>query len=232
MLEVEAINSHYGESHILRDASLKVDAGECVAILGRNGAGKTTTLKTILGYVRATTGSIMLDGEDITTMPTYRIVRKGIGYVPENRGIFRSLTVHEHFAMSASLNSKPLQETLDEFLALFPRLAERIDALGDSLSGGEQQMLSIARALVSRPKLLILDEPSEGLAPVIIEDLEQLFVKLSAAGQSILIVEQNYHLATVLANRVYVLGDGSVRFEGTPVELEQAADIKARYIGI
>ena len=233
MLEVDDIHSYYGDSHVLHGVSLSVKAGTCVAILGRNGAGKTTTLKSILGYVPARSGSVRFGDTDITREATYRIVRRGIGYVPEDRGIFPSLTVDEHLQVAFSQTSEDRpRRTLEDIYDFFPRLAERRRNYGNQLSGGEQQMLAIGRALISEPELLILDEPSEGLAPVIIEQLEEIFHKIKETGKTMLVVEQNYHLATSLADRCFVLVQGTNVWEGTPDELEADQDIKHQHLGV
>ena len=233
MLEVDDIHSYYGDSHVLHGVSLSVKAGTCVAILGRNGAGKTTTLKSILGYVPARSGSVRFGDTDITREATYRIVRRGIGYVPEARGIFPSLTVDEHLQVAFSQTSEDRpRRTLEDIYDFFPRLAERRRNYGNQLSGGEQQMLAIGRALISEPELLILDEPSEGLAPVIIEQLEEIFHKIKETGKTMLVVEQNYHLATSLADRCFVLVQGTNVWEGTPDELEADQDIKHQHLGV
>jgi branched-chain amino acid transport system ATP-binding protein len=233
MLELDDIHTYYGDSHVLQGISLGVAEGRCVALLGRNGVGKTTTLKSILGYAPPRRGRIAFRGRDITRMPIYDIVQLGIGYVPEDRGIFPSLTVHEHLLMAASAARKrPARRSPDEIYALFPRLAERRTNYGNQTSGGEQQMLAIGRTLVAAPDLLILDEPSEGLAPVIIEMLEEKLHDIKRAGTTILLVEQNYELATALADHVYVLSQGRVQFSGPPAALEANEELKHTYLGV
>ena len=233
MLEVSDIHTYYGDSHILHGVSLTVAAGTCVAILGRNGAGKTTTLKSILGYAPARSGSVRFGDADITKEATYKIVRRGIGYVPEDRGIFPSLTVDEHLqvAFSQTSDDRP-RRSLEDIYAFFPRLAERRRNYGNQLSGGEQQMLAIGRALIPEPDLLILDEPSEGLAPVIIDQLEEIFHKIKETGKTMLVVEQNYHLATSLADHCFVLVQGANVWEGTPAALEANQDVKHQHLGV
>ena len=241
MLRVDEVHTYYGDSHILHGVSLRVDEGECVALLGRNGAGKTTTLKTILGLAPAARGRVTLSGADITNEQTFRIIRRGIGYVPEHRGIFPTLTVSEHLRLAASSAvAKRLQAgtgkvksyTVDDTLKLFPRLAGKQDSLGSQLSGGEQQMLAIARALLANPSLLVLDEPSEGLAPATVDFLEDRLLEIRAGGTPILVVEQNYYLATALADRVYLLSQGEVKFAGTTEDLGAADNIRATYLSV
>jgi branched-chain amino acid transport system ATP-binding protein len=233
VLEVVDIHTYYSDSHVLQGVSLTVPRGQCVALLGRNGVGKTTTLRSVLGYTPPRRGTIRYCGADITREQTYRIVRRGIGYVPEDRGIFPSLTLSEHLrAAYAQARHRPSRRRPEDIYALFPRLAERRDNYGNQLSGGEQQMLAIGRALVGDPDLLVLDEPSEGLAPVIIDTLEEAFLRVKAEGKTILLVEQNYYLATALADYVYVLSQGCVQFEGTPMDLEANPSIKHTFLGV
>ena len=233
MLEVTSIETYYGESHILRGVDLAVPKGSCVALLGRNGAGKTTTLRSIMGLTPARRGRISFHGKDITRQPTYRTVRSGIAFVPENRGIFPSVTVEEHLAIARSASKhRPTRQTLDYVYGIFPRLAERRGSLGGQLSGGEQQMLAIGRALVAGPDLMVLDEPSEGLAPVIIETLERVLLDVKASGIPILLVEQNYHLATRLADYVYVLSQGRVQFSGDTQSLIANEDVRRTYLSV
>jgi branched-chain amino acid transport system ATP-binding protein len=233
VLDVADIHTYYDDSHVLQGVSLSVPAGKCVALLGRNGVGKTTTLRSVLGYTPPRRGSISYGGVDITREQTYHIVRRGIGYVPEDRGIFPSLTVAEHLRVAYSqARHRPSRREPEEIYAMFPRLAERRENYGNQLSGGEQQMLAIGRALVGAPDLLIMDEPSEGLAPVIVEALEETFHRIKVEGKAILLVEQNYLLAIGLADYVYVLSQGRVQFEGTPDALEANPDIKHTYLGV
>jgi branched-chain amino acid transport system ATP-binding protein len=233
VLEVVDIHTYYGDSHVLQGVSLSVPRGRCVALLGRNGVGKTTTLRSVLGYAPPRRGTIRYCGAEITRDKTYRIVRRGIGYVPEDRGIFPSLTVAEHIRTAYS-QARHRPSRLDEaqVYAMFPRLAERHEHYGYQLSGGEQQMLAIGRALVGNPELLVMDEPSEGLAPVIVETLEHAFRRIKAGGTTILLVEQNYQLATGLADYVYILGQGRIQFEGTPDAIEANPAIKRAYLGV
>ncbi len=230
MLEVEAINSFYGDSHVLFDISLRVEEHEVVALLGRNGAGKTTTLKTIAGLLTPRSGSIRFAGAPIHGLTSAVIARRGLQLVPEERRIFTTLTVEENLRL-ATLRT-PQSQPIEEIYTLFPRLRERRRASGGTLSGGEQQMLAIARALIRSPRLILLDEPFEGLAPVIVEDLVALCSRLAAAGATIVIVEQDVRSALEVARRVYVLNNGHVVFEGTRETLLADPEITSRYLGI
>jgi branched-chain amino acid transport system ATP-binding protein len=210
-----------------------MDRNQCVAILGRNGAGKTTTLRTIVGLTRAWRGRITFNGRDIGREPTFRIVRSGIAYVPEDRGIFPSVNVEEHLGMAFNASrGRTARKPTEYVYGLFPQLARRRSALGGQLSGGEQQMLAIGRALVTGPDLLILDEPSEGLAPVVIERLEEVLQDIKSSGTPILVVEQNYHLATRLADRVYVLSQGRVQFQGSTSDLTENEAVRRTYLSV
>jgi len=232
MLEVSDIHTFYGDSYILQGVSLKLDAGQCVSILGRNGAGKTTTLRSIMGLTRPRNGSIRFQDTEIAGINPWKMVKLGIAYVPENRGIFPSLTVREHLALAAANGRRNgANRGLDDIYELFPRLAERRNNLGTQLSGGEQQMLAIGRALIANPILLILDEPSEGLAPLIVDQVFEGLSKIRAEGTTILLVEQNYKKAIEIADYVYVLSQGQVSYDGTPSDLEANPDIKHAYLG-
>jgi branched-chain amino acid transport system ATP-binding protein len=217
-LQVEAVNTFYGDSHILHDLSLTVNAGEVVCLLGRNGAGKTTTLLTIMGYLKPRPGHIRYDGRTISGLMPHRIARLGVGYVPQDRGIFPSLTVREHLTVAAR-GGAGARWTLREVFRLFPRLEERQDNLGMQLSGGEQQMLAIGRALMVNPQLLVLDEPSEGLAPLIVAEIVDVLAALKRDGLAILLVEQNLRAALALADRHLVLSKGQVCFTGSSAEI-------------
>jgi branched-chain amino acid transport system ATP-binding protein len=233
MLKVNDVHTYYGESHILQGIRLSVAPGQCVAILGRNGAGKTTTLRSILGLTPARHGRITFKGADITHVATYRIVRSGIAFVPEDRGIFPTVTVEEHLAIArAASKLRPARKPFEYVFEMFPRLAQRRHSLGGQLSGGEQQMLAIGRALIAGPDLMVLDEPSEGLAPVIIETLEQVLRAVKTSGIPILLVEQNYHLATRLADHVYVLSQGRVQFSGETQALIANEDVRRTYLSV
>ena len=233
MLEVKGIHTYYGESHILHGVDLSVHSSRCVALLGRNGAGKTTTLRSILGLTPTRTGQVVFKGIDVTRTATHSIVRLGMAYVPEDRGIFPTVTVEEHLAIAHNASKhRPNRKPVEYVFETFPRLAERRRSLGGQLSGGEQQMLAIGRALVSGPDLMILDEPSEGLAPVIIEKLEAVLLDVKASGIPILLVEQNYHLAIRLADYVHVLSQGRVQFHGETQALMSNDDVRRIYLSI
>ena len=233
MLKVNDIHTYYGESHVLQGVSLDVSHGQCVALLGRNGAGKTTTLRSILGLTPTRRGEISFNGTGISHLPTYRIVRLGLAFVPEDRGIFPNVTVNEHLAMAyAAAKNRPGRKTAKYAFEIFPRLGERQNSLGGQLSGGEQQMLAIARALVAGPDLMVLDEPSEGLAPVIIQTLAEVLLDVKASGIPILLVEQNFYLATRLADFIYVLSQGRVQFSGKTHDLVHNEDVKRTYLSV
>lgn len=228
LLALDAVDAYYDRSHVLQSLSMEVESGAVVALLGRNGAGKSTTLKTVMGIVPARNGRIRFDGTDITELATHRVASLGIAYVPEDRGVFASLTVHEHLTLANVRDGWPPGRIYEAF----PRLAERRDHRGTQLSGGEQQMLSIARALTLAPRLLILDEPTEGLAPVIVEEIAAIAERLKADGLTMLLVEQNYPFAARIADRAYVLGKGRIRWDGAPAELDAAEEIKHTWLGI
>ena len=228
LLSLDAVDAYYDRSHALQSLSMSVESGAVVALLGRNGAGKTTTLKTVMGIVPVRAGRLRFDDADITGLATHHIARLGVAYVPEDRGVFASLTVQEHLTLANVRGGWPLGRLYEAF----PRLAERRDHRGTQLSGGEQQMLSIARALTLAPRLLILDEPTEGLAPVIVEEIAAIAARLKAEGLTMLLVEQNYPFAARIADRVYVLGKGRIRWDGTPAELDAEEDVKHTWLGI
>jgi branched-chain amino acid transport system ATP-binding protein len=230
MIEVERINSYYGDSHVLFDLSMAVREREVVALLGRNGAGKSTTLKTLAGVLHPRSGTIRFEGRPIETLASHKIAGLGLQLVPEERRIFGALTVEENLDLAAL--SAPQALTFGDIFAIFPRLRERRDSYGRSLSGGEQQMLAIARALIRRPRLILLDEPFEGLAVNIVQNLLEVCRALVAQGQTIVIVEQNVRAALSLAGRTYVLNNGHIVFEGTSEELRAAPDVMNRYLGI
>jgi branched-chain amino acid transport system ATP-binding protein len=232
LLSVQQIDSYYGNSHVLQSVSLDVETGQAVALLGRNGAGKTTTLHSILGLVRARSGRIEFAGRDVRTLETHDIARLGIGFVPESRGIFSSLSVLEHLALVKPHGGQKSAWDLDTVFATFPKLHARRNHGGAQLSGGEQQMLAIARALMTAPKLLILDEPTEGLAPTIVAEIGDLLAALKRDGTSILLVEQNFRFAMRLADYVYVLGKGRMRWDGAALALEANGAIKQTWLGI
>src|SRR3979490_1968327 len=233
MLKVEHLHTYYGESHVLQGIDLFVAPAQCVAVLGRNGAGKTTTLRSVLGLTPARRGRVVFNGIDLTRLPTHRIVKSGIAFVPEDRGIFPTVTVEEHLAIAYGASKhRPQRKPIEHVFEVFPRLAERRRSLGGQLSGGEQQMLAIGRALIVGPDLMVLDEPSEGLAPVIIEKLEEVLLTVKRLGMPILLVEQNYHLATRLADYVYVLSQGSVKFAGDTNALTEDANVRRTYLSV
>jgi branched-chain amino acid transport system ATP-binding protein len=231
MLEVKAINTFYEEAHILHDVSLKVGEGEPVSLLGRNGAGKTTTLRSILGLTPAKRGEIVFKGEMITKLMPHLIARKGIGWVPDNRRIFPTLTVQRNLEI-ARRGSTHGEWDLDEIYRHFPALEELKDHNGEHLSGGEQQMLAIARTLMGNPDLLLLDEPSQGLAPKIVKEVMNIIMELKKKGISILLVEQNSVMALAVSERCYVLDDGRIVHEGTAKELDANKELKKDLLGI
>jgi branched-chain amino acid transport system ATP-binding protein len=230
MIEVDKINSYYGDSHVLFDLSIRVSEHEVVALLGRNGAGKSTTLKTLAGLLHPQSGTIRFGGESIEMLSIHRIAGLGLQLVPEERRIFSSLTVEENLDLAALTARRALP--LSEIFAIFPRLKARRGSYGRSLSGGEQQMLAIARALIRCPRLILLDEPFEGLAVLIVQGLLDVCRTLAAQGQTIVIVEQNVRAALSLASRTYVLNKGHIVFEGTPDQLRAAPDVMNRYLGV
>ena len=218
-LEVSGLHTSYGKSHILHDVGLEVREGEIVALLGRNGAGKTTTLRSLMGLTPPSQGTVRIFGKTTTGWPPYRIAELGVGFVPEGRRIFANLTVEENLQVPLE---RPGPWTVDRVYKLFPRLLQRKGNKGRQLSGGEQEMLSIARSLLINPKLLLLDEPSQGLAPLIVQDVFRVIAAMRSEGMSILLVEQNVRAAVEIANRAYVLDDGRIVYEGAAAEL--AAD--------
>lgn len=231
-LLVRDIDTYYEQSHVLQGVSLQIDGGTLVGLLGRNGAGKTTTLKSIMGIVPPRAGRIFFDGVDLVNLPTYRVARHGIAYVPEHRGIFASLSVMEHLTLAKPTRGTGSSWTLSTVFDMFPRLYERKDNAGTQLSGGEQQMLSIARALMLNPRLLILDEPAEGLAPVLVREIANAIESMKSNGMTILLVEQNYPFVAALADYLFVLGKGRIRWSGTSEELERNPDVKHTWIGV
>jgi branched-chain amino acid transport system ATP-binding protein len=230
MLDVDAIHTYYGESHILRGVSLGVAAGEAVAVLGRNGVGKSTLIRSVVGFTPPRRGTIRYDGREIQRLAPYRIARAGLALVPQGRRIFAPLTVLENLQIGARRRSS--EAPLRAIHEMFPRLRERSTQGSGTLSGGEQQMLAIGRALMTDPKLLVLDEPSEGLAPVIVREIGRVLLRLKAAGLSILLVEQNVPLALRVADRVYVMSKGEIVYHGASSALDADEDIKRRYLGI
>jgi branched-chain amino acid transport system ATP-binding protein len=233
MLEVDSIETFYGQSQVLFGMSLAVGAGEVVTLMGRNGMGKTTTIRSIMGLVPARKGRIVLDGVEITRMPSYGIAQRGLGLVPEGRMIFPNLTVQENLiAAAANYGRRADPWTLDKVLHLFPSLAERRRNMGNQLSGGEQQMLAIGRALMINPSLLILDEATEGLAPLIRDEIWRILGEVKRTGQSILVVDKNIDALARIAERHYIIEKGQVVWTGTSGELRSNAELAHRYLGI
>ncbi len=234
MLRVENLHVYYGAIHALQGVSFNVEQGEIVTLIGANGAGKSTILRTISGLLRPREGSIMLNGTEITTMPAERIVSMGISQVPEGRRIFAPLTVKENLTMGAYTrkDQAEIQATLERSYKSFPRLKERESQYGGTLSGGEQQMLAMARALMAQPSLLLLDEPSMGLSPLLVEEIFRIIVEINKQGTSILLVEQNAQMALSIANRAYVLETGSIVLSGDASEIAENPDVKKAYLGI
>jgi branched-chain amino acid transport system ATP-binding protein len=233
LLEVQAIETCYGRSQILFGLSLAIAAGEMVTLMGRNGMGKTTTVRSIMGLTPARTGTIRFGGADIRTLPAYRVAQLGLGLVPEGRQIFGNLTTRENLVATAADRGAGADAwTLDRVCELFPRLAERLDRLGSQLSGGEQQMLAIGRALMTNPRLVILDEATEGLAPLIRDEIWACLTRLKAAGQSILVIDKNVDALTRIADRHYLIERGRVVWSGTSAQLAAAPEVQHRYLGI
>jgi branched-chain amino acid transport system ATP-binding protein len=233
MLEVEGINSYYGNIHALKDVSLHVEQGEVVTIIGANGAGKSTMLKTASGLLKPRTGSIRLAGEDLTRFPAHEIVMKGVIQVPEGRRVFGRLTVRENLEMGAFTcgDKKKNQENIERVFAMFPRLKERSKQVSGTLSGGEQQMLAMGRALMANPRVLLLDEPSMGLAPVLVDGIFETIGRLHAAGTTILLVEQNARMALQVASRGYVLQSGAIIFSDSAASLADNEMVRKAYLG-
>ena len=232
MLQISDIHTWYGDSDVLQGVSLEVKDGTCVALLGRNGMGKTTTIRSIMGLAVPRQGSIIFNGNELVGMPTHKIARLGIGLIPQGRLIFQSLSVVENLKMAARPAGKNDPWTLDRVFAVFPKLAERRKNKGNLLSGGEQQMLTIARALMTNPDLLLFDEPSEGLAPVVVDEVFRVISELKAAGESILLVEQDFGMAMGVADYAYIMSKGTVVYDSTPDKLIADEHVKATYLGV
>ena len=234
MLEVRDLNAWYGRSHVLQGVSLAVGAGEAVCVIGRNGAGKTTTLRSIMGLVGRRTGQVVFDGREILSEPTHRRFTYGLAYVPEERRIVPGLTVQENLRLGlvASPNRGREAEVIDRIAETFPRLKERLSQAADTLSGGEQQMLAIARAMVAEPKLIMLDEPSEGIMPVLVDEMFELFARMKRDGVTLLLVEQNVERALALADRAYVMDQGVIVHEGEARTLLADKEIQERYCSV
>jgi branched-chain amino acid transport system ATP-binding protein len=234
ILEVTGINTYYGTSHILFDVSLSVNQGEIVCLLGRNGAGKTTTMRSIMGLTSPKSGSVEFKGEDMRGRPPYYIAKKGMGYVPDNRLIFPDLTVLENLDIAKKIPKNYDKEpwTVDRIYTLFPILAERKNQHGGTLSGGEQQMLTVGRTLMGNPELLLMDEPVEGVAPLVVKELGRQILNLKQMGQTILFSEQNVAFATMISDRAYVIDKGRIRYQGSKEELIENEEIKKKFLMI
>ena len=232
-LEIAGLDSFYGPAHILHQVCIEIGPGEVVALLGRNGAGKSTTFRSIIGLVADRRGTIRLDGADIIRLPVYEIARRGIGYVPEDRRVFTDLTVSENLEVGRRPPRQDLKPwTPERLYELFPNLAAMPGRLGGRMSGGEQQMLTIARTLMGNPAIVLLDEPSEGLAPKIVEDMARAILRLKQEGLSILLSEQNLHFARLIADRAYVIESGMIRYSGTMAALEADSAIQTEYLAL
>src|SRR5215467_11765511 len=231
MLAVRALNAYYGKSHILQGVDLDVGAGEVVSLLGRNGVGRSTTVKAIIGEV-APVGSIRFKGSEIAGLPSYRIARLGLGYVPENRDIFPGLTVRQNLVLGLKDVKRPGRWRIADMLAMFPILAERADTAAGVLSGGEKQMLTICRTLMGDPELVMIDEPTEGLAPLIVATVAELISEIARRGVAVLLVEQKLKIALEISARVYVMGHGAIVFEGTPEELKANGAVRREWLEV
>jgi branched-chain amino acid transport system ATP-binding protein len=237
LLEVKDLNTFYGMSHVLQGISLNVDQGEIVTLLGRNGMGKSTTLKSIMGLVKPNSGSVVFAGKNITGNPAYKVARAGIGYVPEERRIFPNLSVMDNLFLGIKGGKiidpdDPNVWTVERIFQHFPKLKERAQQKGRFLSGGEQQMLTIGRSLMGNPKLILVDEPTEGLAPLLVMEVRDMLEGIHKVGVSILLVEHNIKVALSLASRVYLMGKAHIGFAGTPAELEAQPEIKSQYLEV
>ena len=231
ILSVQGVNVYYGAIHAIKDVSLTVNEGEIVTLIGANGAGKSTTLQTISGLLRSKTGDIRFCGQSIAHLPSHKIVERGVAQVPEGRRIFLQMTVQENLEMGAFTRSGGVDKDLERVYALFPRLLERKKQIAGTLSGGEQQMLAMGRALMSHPKLMMLDEPSMGLAPILVEQVFSIIRQLHEEGTTILLVEQNAQMALSVADRAYVMETGKITLQGTGAELAQSDRVKKAYLG-
>ena len=232
MLKVNDINVYYGSIHAIKDVSFEVNDGEIVTLIGANGAGKSTILQTVSGLLRSKTGSVEFENNDLSAVPAHKIVAQGLAHVPEGRRIFLQMTVEDNLIMGAYTRpNSEIDESIANVYAHFPRLKERRKQIAGTLSGGEQQMLAMGRAMMSKPKLLMLDEPSMGLAPILVEQIFDIIKELNAAGTTILLVEQNAQMALSIADRAYVLESGKVVLSGTGAELKESPEIKKAYLG-
>lgn len=230
MLDVKDIHTYYGKSYVLQGVSLNVKKGSTIAMMGRNGMGKTTLMRSIMGIAPSSQGKIIFKGMDITHLPTYKIARSGIGFVPQGRFIFPSLNVNENLQVATRNNLSDWD--IEKVLSLFPALRDRLNHQGDQLSGGEQQMIACGRALVGNPELLLLDEPSEGLAPLLIKEVTQVLLQLKASGLSVLLVEPNLNVVKKVSDYVYVMSKGTIVHESTPEQLLQNTEVKSQYLGM
>ena len=232
LLEVDNINVYYGAIHAIKGISFHVNEGEIVTLIGANGAGKTTSLNTVTGLLRSKTGDVKFEGKSIAHMAAHSVVKQGLALVPEGRRIFTQLTVEENLEMGAyTRNKSEIPGALEQVFELFPRLKERRSQIGGTLSGGEQQMLAMGRALMSNPRLMMLDEPSMGLAPILVEQVFEIIRSLHSAGTTILLVEQNAQMALSIADRAYVLENGQITLSGTGAELAQSEKVRKAYLG-
>jgi branched-chain amino acid transport system ATP-binding protein len=234
MLVVEGLNAWYDRSHVVQDVSFHVERGEIVTLMGRNGAGKTTTLRALMGLVAKRSGRALFDGIDLLDRPAHLRFHRGLAYVPEERRIVPGLTVRENLQLGLTASPRRGEATaaIDEIAAIFPRLAERLDQDGTSMSGGEQQMLAIARAMMAKPKMILLDEPSEGIMPILVDELFQLFARMKREGTTILLVEQNVERALSISDRAYILDEGRIVLEGTGPALLADQAIQERYCAV
>jgi branched-chain amino acid transport system ATP-binding protein len=237
LLEVHELNTFYGASHVLQGISLNVAEGELVALLGRNGMGKSTTLKTIMGLVKSKSGSVIFEGKEITGFPPFKAAQAGIGYVPEERRIFPELSVLDNLLLGVKGGkmgdpNDPNVWTIDRIFSHFPKLKERTHQQGRFLSGGEQQMLSIGRSLMGNPKLLLVDEPTEGLAPIMVQEVRNVLEEINKAGVSILLVEHNLKVALSLSHRVYLMGKAHIGYSGSVEELKNNNEVRAKYLEV
>jgi len=236
MIEVRDIHSYYGKSHVLHGVSFELKEGELVCLLGRNGVGKSTTLKSVMGMVRPSCGQIRFEGQELIGRPPYEIARLGVGYVPEDRRIFKSLSVHENLLMgikdSKIRGAVKDRWTLDRVYQVFPRLKERRGNKGIHLSGGEQQMLTVARTLMGNPKLILVDEPTEGLAPLIVKDVLDMLATIRNSGVTVLMVEQNFKAAVKVADRFYIMSKGQMVFQGDMAALMAAEEVRRNYLEV
>ncbi len=238
MLRIQNLNAWYDRSHVVQDVNLEVRAGEIVTLMGRNGAGKTTTLRAVMGLIAKRSGSVMFDGAELLSLASHTRFHAGLAYVPEERRIVPGLTVRENLQLGITASKKfgtnrsEMSRMIDEIAETFPRLKERLDQEGTSMSGGEQQMLAIARAMMARPKMILLDEPSEGIMPLLVDEMFALFLRMKAAGTTILLVEQNVERALKVSDRAYILDQGAVVHSGTGAQLLADKEIQEKYCAV